>query len=541
MNDLAKIVSLLASDAIEKQIAAAIVLGELKAKGPDVVSGLAHLLESDVPLLQCHALEALARVGAKKALPTVFPLLAVSNDEVRRAATRTVASVGDEVVPIIRQKMKTAGAEERRALDAVLAELGGKDAFSVLIKGLASSDGDAAKAAALAVRQQVKSADGRQRRSYLIETERFLSEQKKKQKRNESTPAAVSAAIKILGYLEDPRTLPTLIAYASPKEPDAQVRQEAIIALRFALGSKAASSRVVDALVSAAEADDRTLAQTALHTLAGLKLGADVTPRIAKLASHKDIERARFVIEHLGRVGDAAATRVLVGVLAKMDERYAEPAAQAVSGKEEAVPALVKAILEAKSPERAAVMRNVLRPTAKKISTVQKKQLLALALGRLGKGERGWEAPLDVVRDADPKALTEALREFGTKLKKGGKDQKARTVLGLLVRTEKATDDDRYLLASLELKMSVRDTRPQARAGDDSLRLLGQLLTKGYDVTKAIRKDRSVGLPEKYYLGFHFIEDGQPLGEEMLADVVKKAGRTKIGKMAKNKLELAAH
>ena len=34
MSEVGKIVGLLKSDAIEKQIAAAIVLGELKAKGP---------------------------------------------------------------------------------------------------------------------------------------------------------------------------------------------------------------------------------------------------------------------------------------------------------------------------------------------------------------------------------------------------------------------------------------------------------------------------------------------------------------------------
>jgi len=535
MSDLGKIVGLLKSDAIEKQIAATIVLGELKAKGPEVVSGLSTLLASEVPLLQCHALEALANVGATKALPSVFPLLAVSNDDVRRAAVRAVASVGEDVVPLIRQKLKTASGEERRALDSVLAELGGKDAFSALIRGLASGDGETAKAAAVATRQQIKQADGRQRRSYLVETEKFLREQKKKK----GAPEVIAAAIKILGYLEDARTLPTLVAYASPKETNATVRQEAIIALRFALGGKSASARVIDALVSAAEAEDRTLAQTALHTLAGLKIGADVTKRLAPLAMHKDIERARFVILHLGRTGGVEAARVLVNVLAKKDERYAEPAAQSVAGKEEAVPALVKAILDSKSPERANVMRNVLRQSAKKIGPAAKKQLLAVGIKRLSSNDPTWQAPLDVLRDADPSAHSNALRDLAAKWKKSGKLDKARNVLELLLRTEKVTDDDRYLLASLDLKRSMRDTRPEMRSGDPALRLFDQLLQRGFDVAKAIRGDRSVTLEEKYYLGFHYIEQDHPLGEEMLHDVIKKAGRTKIGNAAKNKLDLA--
>src|SRR6476469_3336747 len=118
MSEVGKIVALLKNDAIEKQIAAAIVLGELKAKGPEVAEGLADVLGSGVPLLQVHALDALARTGAKKALPAIFPLLSQNNDDVRRAATRAIASVGDEVVPVIKEKMKSANPDERRALDA---------------------------------------------------------------------------------------------------------------------------------------------------------------------------------------------------------------------------------------------------------------------------------------------------------------------------------------------------------------------------------------------------------------------------------------
>src|SRR5205085_1452628 len=124
MSEVGKIVALLKTDAIEKQIAAAIVLGELKAKGPEVAEGLADVL-------------------------------------------------------------------------------GGKDAFSALVKGLASSDAEAAKAAALAVREHIKNADGNKRRSYLAEIENFLDVQKKKG----GSPGATAAAVKILGYLEDEKTV----------------------------------------------------------------------------------------------------------------------------------------------------------------------------------------------------------------------------------------------------------------------------------------------------------------------------------------------
>lgn len=535
MSEVGKIVALLKNDAIEKQIAAAIVLGELRAKGPGVAEGLGEVLGSGVPLLQVHALDALSRVGAKKALPAIFPLLAQSNDDVRRAATRAIASVGEDVVPVIKEKMKTATPDERRSLDAALAALGGKDAFSALVKGLASSDAEAAKAAALAVREQIKNADGNKRRSYLAEIENFLEHQKKKG----GSPGATAAAVKILGYLEDEKTVATLLKYANDDKAHPSVRQEAIIAFRFAVGTEKPSAKVIETLCKAAEAPDRTLAQTALHTLASLEVSDETAKRLDKLAMHADTERARFVLEFLGRMGGPEAARTLTKVLTTTTNKMlGEAAAAGLAGKEDSVPALAKALLETKNPDRAWLLRNVLRPMAKKISPALRKQILEEAMERLAAGERNYEAHLDIARDADADGVAEALRELASKLRK--KDEnKARVVLSILCRSDRATDEDRYLLASLELARSNRDTRPASRAGDESLRLLQNLLRHGFDVAKALRKDRQVDLEHLYYVGFHFAEEGHPLGDELLEEVVKKGGRGKIAKMAKNKLALS--
>ena len=85
-----RIVALLASDAPEKRIAAAIVLGELKARGPKVVSALAASLEDGGSALQRHALDALARVGAAKVVPAIFPLLGSRDAAVREAAVNAI-------------------------------------------------------------------------------------------------------------------------------------------------------------------------------------------------------------------------------------------------------------------------------------------------------------------------------------------------------------------------------------------------------------------------------------------------------------------
>jgi hypothetical protein len=567
MSDVDRIVHLLASDAIEKRIAAAIVLGEIRAKGANVSDALTGTLDSGIALLQRHALEALARVGAKRAVPKILPLLAAREEDVRRAAVEAMVSVGDDVLPTIRSRMTEASPEERRAMDAILAALGGKDAFHVLLDGLAASDAEAAKAAAIAVRQRIKDADARQRRTYLAECQKFLEKQSRRvggagadklggaKSAGATGTGAIAAGVKILGYIEDERAIPTLLSFASAKGNAPAVRQEALIALRFLLGNDAKQAkRVVGALVEAAEDADRTLAQTALHTLGGIAIPDDALKRLEKLVAHPDIERARFVMEMLGRAEGAEGARVLVKVLATTkDKRRAEIAASCLvthengvaSGapgtapvRDDAVAPLSRALLDEEDADRAWLLRNVLRPSAKKVAAATRKQMLDVSTKRLAAGDRNWEPLLAIARDADAAAAAEALRGLAGRLRKAHPD-KALTVLRVLCRSEGSTDEDRYALAAAELSRGAHDTRPAARAGDESLRLVGALLDRGVDVASMMRKDRTLELEDLYYVGFHFTEQGHPLGEEMLRVVVDKGGRAKIAKMAKSKLALA--
>ncbi len=534
MNEVEKVIHLLENDSIEKRIAAAIVLGELHVKKAQ--DGLLALLESDVPVLKRHAIEALTKIGMpKKLVPRLFGFLTANVADVREAARVAIASFGEEIVPAIREQIPRALPDERRALEGILAELGGKDAFSTLLNGLASSEAEASKQAAIGMRQHVKSAGARERRSYLTETEKFLA----KQAKAGASPNVIAAAIKIMGYLEDEKATSTLLDYASDAKQPPLVRQEALIALRFALGqNKADEKKVVAALLDAAEANDRTLAHTALHTLGSMALPAGMAKRVEKLSLHPDFERARFVLEMLGRQTDAEATRVLVHAVCSLERKRAEIAATALGGREDAVTPLAKALLETKDVDRGWLLKSVLRPSAKKIPSALRKQLLEEAMDRLGDGARGWEALLDVVRDADADAVATAVRALAQKLRKAKNDDKAAAVYGLLCRSDRATDDDRYALASLELARGPKDTRPATRHSDESLKMLSSLLSRGFDVGTALRKDKSLELDALYYVGFHFAEAKKPVGQELLEEVVKKGGRTKVGKAAKNKLTL---
>jgi hypothetical protein len=538
-NPLDRIASMLSDEAPERRIAAAIVLGELGYKTSAVVDGLNAMIAQEGPLAR-HALDAFRKLGvAGKALDRILPLVGARDPEVREAAIDAVASAGDSVVKRVRARIDEATPIERRGLESILTKLGGKEAFGALLEQL-TQNAEGARQVAVEMRAQIRAADGTTLRSYRAQLEAFLKKHGKDPERAE----AVAAAVKVLGFLEDDRTTPLLLAYARDPKKAAVVRQEALIALRFALGKKE-QSRVIDALVKAAEEEDRTLAQAAIMTLATLELSPKVAERFVQLARHRDVGRASIAIQKLGSEKSDTATEALMEVLVSGDGQRGDMASEALRRKMEGepkrvVPFLAKALSTADDPEVARRIRNLLHPHTELLSPKETGALLRGAEKAIENGRGGWREAIDVAMKKDPKATQKAIRSIAEAQRKKKKRHGEREMLLTLVRADQATNEDRYRLASLELQDSKLDTRPAARQGDPAIRTLERLSRTDYDVVGALRKDRSLSPEQLYYVGFHFIETQSSLGEDILGEVVAKAGRTKIGKAAKNKLHLTA-
>ncbi|MBX3275660.1 MAG: HEAT repeat domain-containing protein [Sandaracinaceae bacterium] len=520
------IVRMLSSDAPERQLAAVIVLGELEHK--KAVPELTGMLPEAPPTLQRHVLEALARIGlGSRALAPVWPLCASRDAEVRRAASDAIASAGEGVIGEVQARLGAAEGEERRALEGILSRLGGAEAFDVLLAALAGGDEESNRATALELRRHVKDADAKTRRGYRARLERFL-------KRELPVPA-LAAAVKVLGYLEDPATAPTLMALAQDRTGPPAVRQEALIALRFTFAEGGASKELVTALVDAAGAPDRALAQTALMTLATVEVPAAHAPALARLAHHPDLSRAEMAIEKLGSLGGAGATQTLVEIVGRGDKRRAELAAAALEPRADALGPLVELLTSTDELERAKLVRQAIKPRLSKLTPAMKKALAARAVAALVSDAATVEPLVSSAKDAGA-ALVEPLRAEAARLRKG-KDRAAEArVLSALARIGEASAEERYRLASIHLASSHRD--PRTRGADAGLRMLRELTREGFDVAGAMRKDRSASLDSLYYVGFCFLEDDVDGGEELLREVVAQGGRTKLAKAAKNKLAL---
>ena len=174
-----------------------------------------------------------------------------------------------------------------------------------------------------------------------------------------------------------------------------------------------------------------------------------------------------------------------------------------------------------------------------KVKKAAHKKLVDVVVERLVGDGRNYEACLSVARAFDAEATAEALRELAAKLKKQKKEERAEHVLILLTNTGGATDDDKLKRAIAALSKSRLDARPEARARDEALKAFSEI-NGTVDVVKALKRDKHVTDEQLFYLGFHFAEEGDPLGGDLLREVIARGPRTKLGKAAKNKLALEA-
>jgi hypothetical protein len=387
------------------------------------------------------------------------------------------------------------------------------------------------------VRQRVKEASGREKAAYLGEVTKLLKARAAASRKGASL-GLVSGGLKILGYLEDPAAVPTLLAFARDGKQPPAVREEAIVALRFTARGKAAP--VATALAELAERATPELARAALYSLASLELPAAIAPRLQTLALGREPERALLALERLAQISGPAGANGLAAVLSSTSDRgRAEAAAAALGARADGAVALGRALSMTEDDERVALLARLLRPRARALvqgeaGAAGRKMaaaLVSLAVARAGRGGAHADAMVSLARELDRAATADGLRVEAAKQRKRKNTDGALAVLRLVGQSTDATAEDGYALAAAELAAGRRD---------EALAIFGQLLERGFDLGAAVRKDRQLGPEQRYQIGFALVERRQTAGEEILSELAG-SGRSKVAAMAKAKLKSAGH
>jgi hypothetical protein len=157
--------------------------------------------------------------------------------------------------------------------------------------------------------------------------------------------------------------------------------------------------------------------------------------------------------------------------------------------------------------------------------------------------DRLYAAIHHVLQALDAAWLHEQIRARADKLRKNRRFPESARWLTLLRDTPAWDDDARYAFAVAALKShtkrSLAATVRRADAAVETFRALG---SSPFPLAERLRRERVVEPEELYFVAFNLAEerDSRPLARELLEHLGSKYGRTKVGRAARNKLQLVA-
>lgn len=533
-----KIVTLLKSGKPEHQLAAAIVLGELKPKETSAVKALGECLSGTTRPVRLASIEALGKIGLPAGIPALIPLLEIEDGDIRNKALEALSAMGPRAVPTVARKLTDAPPPVRRALVTVLARIHDRRATDALLTLIHGSHPDSSIEASHALAEQAPSMTKKDRRAIRTRVERILRSSPRKVQ-----PAALSGGLALIGAFGDSSAAPLILKLAGPGYPEA-VRREALLALGAALRGGALSPKVLASVFALlTDRAPHSLTTAALEVLYRLDLPKSAASSLIGLLEARDPAVRRFAARKLGNIGGLRVSKRLVALLSDPDPSLRDAVADSLARMAEAAPLLMEELTRHSDVHKAWAVAHILKNHATKIPKPSLRALLKRAIDLIMKDERVWEPYLHVARHADLKQFYSALMTQASKLKRLKRYEQAEAVLKPLMRTEKFDSEAQFELSLASLKASANREGVSPRAPDSPLELFRHLARDpSFPFLQRIRKEKShLDSEDLYWLGFHLAEgpgDERALGAELLKMVAQKEGKSKLGRNARNKLRL---
>ena len=530
-----RICALLESPDAMRRCAAAIALAELAPKDAAVVKALGGALAAAEPRLAGYLLEALDAIGSPAAVPYVLPMLDAPELDTKLRAAAIVARGGAAVVGEIERRIDKATSAQKLVLIDVLARVHTREALRVILHLLDDPDLEVAKQCCDAVRRHIADVRVKDRGPFHKQVLAAI----------EPGPAqtherVAASCLLLLGYLGRPECVPVLLRHATP-ERVLYLRRHALLGLKHVALAGAAAVSVSRELQRYLGDGDDGFVRLVLETLDHVpESGAAAVPWTKLLASANPTVRAHAA-RKTAAADNPAANRRLVALLAHEDTVVREIAAGALSAHPGATPLLLEALRAEADPEAAWRLAKILKPHGAAVDPKARKRFIEMAADDLQAGRPRHQALLYFLRNMDPNAADEVLRDAGLAHQQAKRWAPAVECLRRLINTEFFDDEIRYALSVSNLKLSPKDLASEARAEDHAVRgFQGLVHNPGFGLLARLTKDKSLDAAELYYLGFHFSEaigEDSAFGRELLAHVAKKWPRTDAGRAARNKLK----
>jgi len=534
-NTLKGILSLVADTDAETRCAALMVLTRLKADDDKVVRAVGEVLGSKNALVRDFAVGYFEQTRPKDGVAYLTPLLDAHEDPLRQRVTSTLAEYGAPAVSAVRKLVKDAPRRRLNAIIDLCARVRSAAALDSLFELMASEDFDTHRAACDALIAAVPQLSARERDDLFARTDRFAAGARG------ARPILVAAA-KLFGALGETKARKRLFAMLDAEQPHV-VRTHALHALGHCLRGQSLSAAEVEALFPLLDEEDEAgYLRPAIRLLEDQQLERGYLNRLNKLAESPQPLVKRFAVHKLGGFDSTPVVKTLIGYLT--DDSYARrnEATQQLKTMSAARLPLMKELLECDDERKAWTIADILLLHDRGWKKDQLESVWKRLEHALDKREdRLFAAHFHFLNSLDPAALAERIRGRAERLRKAKKFAECARTLALIKDSTNFDEEARYAYAVAQLKSHGHALAAGSRRHDPALDAMKALADSAFPLVERLRKERALEPDDLYYLAFSFAEglgEVRDAGREILEHLAEKFGRTKVGKMAKNKLQL---
>ncbi|MBI3409557.1 MAG: HEAT repeat domain-containing protein [Planctomycetes bacterium] len=529
---LAKILNLLQSDApADVRRAAALVLGELGAEHKEIGPTLAERLDDADPAVRAETIRALGKLQYDKAMSSLLSRIEHGGEESELAA-QAVGRMGTKGAKALQNLMSRVAPGLRRRIAGALGAGGTTSAESAAVDSLLDTDPGVVEAATRSLIAKVQGLTSSHRKALAEHLLKLLSD-----KKHPAAPVSQTAILRLLATLDDPRVGKVLWDHLNSNTP---VEQRAAVLQALSKWCTTPTREQVKRLLSCLYDADFRVAAPALVLLRNVepdKGGRDWLP----LFQAPEQALRRFAIEKLGNRDTPEIAQALMEQIRHPDPGLRDDAIKHLGLLPRGRLSLLNALEGAENPDDAWRFARAQTGWIADLPTPKLKKLMELACRYLEEGDRRYDALAFLLRQADPALLQKQLKENAEHFRQKKNYEKALVYLRQLLRDPACGVEIRLEAAGCGLKTSGHDLTADSRASDPALQQLARL-APNYETEclEFLKKARWLGPEDLFYAGFHFAEQNGPLrnfGGKVLKMVVKKAGKSRLSKDARTKLQ----
>lgn len=489
MNDTLKlIVGLLEGGKPELQVAAAQILGELRAKDGPVVKALQGGLRRS-PVLARFCLDALTKVQTQEALAIVADLL-VEGDPLADHAAQLLAEAGAAAQPVLAARFPEAPPEAAQRILAVLARAPGKEAVPVFVRALLTPD-----LSSSATRILLGAAPG-------AGFGKALREGLGKHLEDALPETCLGNVISVLARIDRDGSKALLHRYTQ----DAFTPLVRSTAFRALAGTSLSAPQLRHLLELLEDPQHKDVHEAVRELLASLPEVPDgALPVLKRLLGARHPEQRLFALRMLRTAGGADLAKFALKWIDHEDERFRAAAAEALAHNVKAADLVLRLLITTRLPAVADAAASILLRLAPQLPPKFVRGLAERAIRTLGSQPRLCDQLLDVALAAPGAKIVPVLVESCVRLRRAGRRAEALHVLARLMSTPYGDAEVRYQLALTKLLHDASQPTGESEApGNPTMGFFVALVRDGFPLFDRLRKENAVTPELLLRLATHF-------------------------------------